>query len=152
MGRLSVFALIACLVLLVGCNELAKWRASQIQTSHTAAQQGGPVVPPATPVTIPGSVLATLPIDESFTFTEYSRQGDTIHIKAISPWDAATTANWMLSRLAELGYDSGDNPSRILEGCDYMGSEKTEYKSIRVKVDLNSSDQCLVEIFSTPNG
>jgi hypothetical protein len=147
---LITVGILLCLVQLTGCNLLAKWRDSQIQTSHTAAQQGGPVLPPATPITIPSGVLATLPLDQSFTFTDYSKQGDDVIVKAISAWDAATTANWMLARLAQLGYDSGDNPSRILEGCDYLGNSESKYKSIRVKVTLNSSDQCLVQI-STAN-
>jgi len=153
MGRLArTLAVLIALGWLASCNLLANWRDSQIQASHTAAQQGGPVLPPPVPIVVPDSVLRDLPLDKSFTFLQYTKNGDNVEIKAISAWDAATTSNWMLARLTELGYDSGDNPSRILEGCDYYGNQGAKYKVIRAKVDLNASDQCLVEISSTPKG
>ena len=147
MVRIVAMAFVSALMIfVVSCNEIAEWRDRQIQQSHTAAQQGGPVLPPAVPITVPGNVLESLPVNDSFTFTHYTKHGNIVELKAISPWDTATTSNWMLARLAELGYESGDNPSRILEGCDYFGGSETVYSSIWAKVDLNSADQCLVEI------
>ena len=149
--RLSLaLAFLLVLFSLSACDMLANWRDNQVQSSHTYAQQGGHVLPPATPITIPQSIARDLPVDPSFTYTLYTDSGGNIFIDAISAWDTLTTTQWMIGKLAQLGYDSGDNASRILEGVDYSGSKNTEYDRIHVKVTLNGSDQCVLEIRGYP--
>jgi hypothetical protein len=137
---------VVVLFTLCSCNILADWRDRQIKASHTAGRSLKPIEPPAVPIVVPDNVLETLPADKSFTFLNYAKSGDKVSLKAISPWDAETTSLWMLARLKELGYDSGDNPSRILEGCDFFGEMGVRYDSIWTRVDLNAAEQCLIEI------
>jgi hypothetical protein len=95
-------------------------------------------------------VRSELPLDDSFTILKYN-EGGVLLLDALSPWDALKTAQWMLARLGELGYDSGDNPSRLLEGATYLrGSGK--YRELYIKVGLNTADQCTIEYRSPPPG
>jgi len=138
-----IVVLLAACSLLSACNELKQWRNSQIQQSHKIAQ-GSSITPPAQPISVPDGVRKELPLDDSFTILSYSDSGDTVNLSALSAWDATTTAQWLVARLSELGYDSGDNPSRILEGVEYR-RERGDFTALYIKLSLNTSDQCTVE-------
>jgi hypothetical protein len=143
---------LGCLVLvagLTGCNLLADWRDSQVSKSG-AATSSGQVQPPAQPLSIPAGVASALPVPDNSTVVMYMEGGGATTISLISPWDTLATCNWMLGRLQELGYDSGDNPSRILEGVEYSNS-RAKFPRVKVQVTLNTSDQCLIDIEAYDN-
>jgi hypothetical protein len=146
-------ATFAVLHLAASCDEARQWRDSQVAQSHKIAQ-GSKVTPPATPIEVPDSVRDELPLDSSFTILSYSGpgngggspppQGDTVSLTAFSPWPAEQTALWLVARLGELGYDSGDNASRVLEGAEFHRDRGT-YRTLYVKLGLNTAEQCTVE-------
>ena len=131
------------LPLLGSCNELKDWRDSQIKTSHDLVN-AGKVSPPATPINVPSKITSQLPWNSGFIVTAYTLGDEDVEIAVISPDDTRETCKWMLGKLAELGYDSADNPSRMLEGVDYH-SPKTLYPRLYVKVTMNVHDQCFIE-------
>ena len=53
-------------------------------------------------------------------------------------------SQWLVGKLGALGYDSGDNASRFLEGATYQRQSGT-YHSLYVKLSLNTAKQCTVE-------
>jgi hypothetical protein len=136
-------ATIAVLLLTSSCNEAKQWRDSQVAQSHQIAQ-GSKVTPPAAPITVPDSVRRELPLDDSFTVLSYSETGSNVTLTALSPWEAEKTALWLVGKLGELGYDSGDNASRVLEGAEYHRDRGT-YRTLYVKLSLNTAEQCTVE-------
>jgi hypothetical protein len=153
------FLLCAGLLLAPACDQLEGWRDSQVQQSHQAVQ-GSKVTPPAQPASVPDSVKDELPLDPSFTVLSYSAEGGGhggpphqdnggMTLTALSPWDAEQTALWLVGRLGALGYDSGDNASRVLEGATYT-RQTGSYTSLYVKLSLNTAKQCTVEYRATP--
>jgi len=129
-----------------GCPQMARWRDAQIAQSQQIAQ-GQKIAPPAQPISVPGSVREELPLDDSFVITEYSASAGNreVTVAAISAWDTEQTATWMISKLREMGYDSGENPSEILNGVEYYNADR-RYQRLTVKVTLNTADQCLVRL------
>lgn len=136
----------ALLLLAAGCPEFAQWRDAQVAQSQQIAK-GQAVTPPAQPPSVPKSVRDELPLDDSFTITEYSAGAGNreVTIAALSAWDTERTATWMISELGRRGYDSGENPSEILNGVDYY-NPRAKYKRVKVQVTMNTADQCLVRI------
>lgn len=143
MPRLLPILLLAALLLAASCNEVDEWRDGQIAESQRIAQ-GSQITPPEQPISVPDSLRRELPLDDSFTILSYSEAGGAHSVTALSPWKAEQTALWLVSKLGELGYDSGDNPSRVLEGATYQRS-RGAYRSLYVKLSLNTSDQTTVE-------
>jgi hypothetical protein len=137
---------VALAVLLSGCPQMARWRDRQIAQSQQIAQ-GQKVTPPAQPISVPKSVREELPLDDSFVITEYSASAGNreVTVAAISAWDTERTATWMISKLRDMGYDSGENPSEILTGVEYYNADR-RYPRLTVKVTLNTADQCLVRL------
>ena len=61
-----------------------------------------------------------LPLDARFTIEALNeQQGGVVELEAISSDDLLETSKYLVSSLARLGYESGDNASRILEGVTY---------------------------------
>jgi hypothetical protein len=149
MLRLVLPFLLAILfaALLISCDQFDAWRDGQVAESKRIAK-GSKIDPPAQPVSIPDSLRSELPLDGSFTVLTYSEQGGTASLTALSPWNAEKTALWLVQRLGELGYDSGDNASRVLEGATYSKGSGG-YRSLYVKLGLNTSEQCTVEYRAT---
>ena len=139
--RVAALLLCVSVMLSAGCPQMAKWRDSQVAESHTLAQ-GDKVVPPVTPPAKASDLAGNLPVDPSWLVYEYSDK-DGVDVKLISTAGAEKTTEWIDGKLHEMGYDSGDNMSRLLDGVSYSG--KGKYSSIWIKVDMNSSDQVLVE-------
>jgi hypothetical protein len=133
-------------VTLPSCNYANKWKNSQIAESHAIAQ-GSKIAPPATPPAEAKDLAEDLPVDAAWQVYDYSEAGDTTSAKLISSVGAEQTTEYIDSRLHSMGYDSGDNLSRILEGVTYSGRGK--YSSIYVKVDMNTADQVTVELRAT---
>jgi hypothetical protein len=147
-----LIATAAVLLLASSCNEAKQWRDSQVAQSHQIAK-GSTVTPPAIPIEVPSSVRRELPLDDSFTVLSYSGPGngggsppsqDAVLLTVLSPWGAEKTALWLVGKLGELGYDSGDNPSRVLEGTEFHRDRGT-YRTLYAKLSLNTSEQCTVE-------
>jgi hypothetical protein len=136
------------LLLLAGCDQLKAWRNGQVRQMHQLAQ-GSKVTPPAQPVSVPDSVKDELPLDPTFTVLSYSGSSGSATLTALSPWDGTKTAEWLVARLGQLGYDSGDNASRILDGATYQKSGGA-YHSLYVKLSLNTAEQCTVEYRAGP--
>jgi hypothetical protein len=143
MLRLVLLLLLLAILLAASCDQLASWRDGQVAESKRIAK-GSQIDPPAQPPSVPDSVRRELPLDGSFTVLTYTEQGGTASLTALSPWDAEKTALWLVGKLGELGYDSGDNASRVLEGATYAKGSGT-YRSLYVKLSLNTSEQCTVE-------
>ncbi len=140
-----VVALVLIVLPLLGsCNELAEWRDNQIKTSHDLVN-ANKLIPPDPPITIPSKIANQLPWKADFVAITYSAERGEVLITALAPEDTLITTKWMLTRLAQLGYDSGDNPSRILEGVEYT-SDNATYGSLYVKVTMNVHEQCSVEL------
>ena len=142
LGRLGLL-LVVC-ALSVACNELKDWRNSQIQQSHSAAS-AGKLAAPAQVINVPTSLTNKLPWDPRFEVVSYSDTGGQFTLTAISPWNTLQTTKWMLTKLSQLGYDSGDNPSRILEGVEYS-NPSAKISRLFVKVTLNTHKQCSIEL------
>jgi len=153
---LLIILLLAFCSLLASCNQLKHWRNGQIQQSRKIAQ-GSAVTPPAQPPSVPDSVREQLPLDASFTILSYSgggsgtapSTGGTVSLTALSAWDATATAQWLVAKLGALGYDSGDNPSRVLDGAEYH-RDSGDYHTLYVKLSLNTAEQCTVELRASP--
>lgn len=141
-GR-CLLGLLLLLPWLASCNELKDWRDSQIRQSHSAAS-AGKLIAPAQPISIPASITKELPWDPGFVVVTFHESREGVAITALSPWDTLQTSKWMLTRLWHLGYDSGDNPSRILEGVEYA-SQAAKFPKLFVKVTMNTHEQCIVE-------
>ena len=134
---------------LCGCDLLAGWRDSQVRQSSAAAT-AGKVVPPQQPVKIPKNLERALPVPEGATVVSFLDGGGVASIHLISPVDTLETCNWMLGRLQQLGYDSGDNPSRVLEGVEFHNA-RARYPRLYVEVSLNTHDQCTIELQAYEN-
>jgi hypothetical protein len=104
---------------------------------QSGAQTGG--------TSIPGDIQAKLPIDPSYNVVSYSYLNGEVHAYLTTSQNAMDTTTAVVQRLAELGYDSGDNPSRILEGVEYT-SETAAFKRLRVKVTLTDEETCVIQL------
>jgi len=147
LGMAGAAALAALLLpLATGCPQAARWRDAQIAQSQQIAQ-GQTVTPPAQPISVAADVRAELPLDDSFVITEYSATPGNreVTLAAISAWNIETTALWLTQELQRLDYESGENPSEILNGVEYLNSER-RYQRLVVKATLNTADQCLVRL------
>ncbi|MDQ3022822.1 MAG: hypothetical protein M3R04_00330 [bacterium] len=131
------------LLLLVGCNYANKWKNQQVATSHSIAA-GNPVTPPATAPAKAKDLADDLPVDPAWQVYEYAENGSTVSVKLLSTNGAEGTTLWLDARLREMGYESGDNISRLLEGVTYSG--KGKYENIFVKIGMNNDDQVTVEL------
>lgn len=140
---LRLLPLLVLLSVLVGCNELDEWRAGQIKASGDAAR-GSAVEAPETPVEVPSGVRRELPLHDDWTILSYSDASGLPHVRALSTDDTTPIALYLLQRLGELGYEPGDNVSRILEGTVYSG--RGRYTNLFVRVELNTSEQTLITL------
>ena len=139
----------ASVLVLSACPQAAQWRNTQVARMQQASSTSR-LTPPAQPLAIPAQVAAALPLDPSFTPVQYTATsaGDSVSLVALSAWDTTDTATWMITWLAQRGYQSDDNPSRILEGVEYANAE-APYRTLWVQVTLNTADQCVVTIQAT---
>ena len=136
-------ALMTLTLLTYGCDKVERWRDSQVRTSSELAR-GSEVTPPAQAVEVPDSVREDLPLREEWTILSYS-EADGVHsVEALVESDPAAVSQDLHGRLAELGYATADNFSRILEGATYFGPG--DFKSVFVRVTLNTSEQTLVTL------
>lgn len=141
--------LVPCLafaLLLASCPQAAKFRDQQIAESHSLAQ-GDRITPPVTAPAKAEDFEDDLPVDKTWPVLEYKEDPGSIHLKLLSNASAEQTITWIDGRLHTMGFESGDNLSRILEGVTYMG--KGKYSRIYVKIDVNSSEQVTVDIKGT---
>lgn len=142
----TVLAAAALLLLAAGCPQAARWRDAQIAQSQRLAQ-GQRVTPPAQPISIPKAVREELPLDDSFTITEFSGSAGNraVTVAGLSAWDTESTALWMIRKLGQLGYESDENPSEILNGAEYY-HPKRRYRRLVVTVTMNTADQCILRL------
>jgi hypothetical protein len=132
--------------LLTSCPWAAKFRDQQIAESHSLAQ-GDRITPPVSPPARAEEFEDDLPVDKTWPVLEYKEEIHSIHLKLLSNATAEQTITWIDGRLRQMGYQSGDNMSRMLEGVAYAG--KGKYSQIHVKVDMNSSEQVTVDLNGT---
>ena len=144
--RIAVAATLACVTLLTSCPWAAKFRDQQVAESHRLAQ-GDRITPPVSAPAKAEDFEDDLPIDKTWPVLEYKRDSAGVHLKLLSTANAEQTVVWVDGRLRQMGYESGDNMSRLLEGVTYAG--KGKYSQIHVKVDLNGSEQVTVDILGT---
>lgn len=144
MTRLDLWAgaLVAAL-LCCACDYAAKWRDAQVAESHKLAQ-GDRITPPVRPPAKAADFVDDLPVEKAWPVLEYSEKGDNVRTKLLSTRDAEQTTLFVDQRLRDLGYASGDNISRLLEGASYSG--KGKYSLIMVRVTMNSTGQVTVEL------
>jgi hypothetical protein len=95
-------------------------------------------------------VLNNIPLPDNSTVTQYSDMGDCHYIAVNSPEDALQTCKMMIVGLGQRGYDSGDNPSRILEGVEF-NNQRARFPRLYVKVGISGGDQCTIEIRAYEN-
>jgi hypothetical protein len=145
--RTAVVLILPLALLLTSCPWAAKFRDQQVAESHKLAE-GDRITPPISPPAKVGDFADDLPADKAWPVLEYSDSGGTVSAKLLSTSSSEQTIQWVDNRLHEMGYESSDNISRMLEGVTYSG--KGKYSSIYVKVDMNSSDQVTVELHGTP--
>jgi hypothetical protein len=134
--------LLACLP---ACNKVAQWRNQQIAQSHSSVNSGA-VAAPSTAVVIPEDVRRALPIDPGFTLLSYSDDGPQVRLEALSTWDAQRTSEFILGAMSGLGYAETDNPSNLLSSGLLFENAQALFKTVTVKVTLNSAEQCTLEI------
>jgi hypothetical protein len=144
MWRVTVrLCALAVVTLPISCDYAAKWRDVQVAESHELAQ-GDRITPPVSPPAEAEDLADDLPVEAAWPVLEYSESGGSVNAKLLSTRDAEQTTLFVDGRLRELGYESGDNLSRLLEGVTYRG--KGKYAEIYAKVNMNSSEQVTVEL------
>ena len=141
-----VVALALLATMLAGCNQLAKWRNSQVAESHRIAE-GSKITPPAQPLTLPSDVASALPLDPSFTVLSFSQTDSSVRVTLLSAWDAERTVQWLYADMQRRGYENQDNPSRMLEseGLEYTCTG-AKYPNVRIRVGMNTAEQATVDI------
>ncbi|MCH7471692.1 hypothetical protein IIA79_01880 [bacterium] len=145
--RTCITLLVLAAAVLAGCPKTQSVGSASPPQQPPQASQPLPASqqPVSKQPSVPSSVSRDLPgWDDSFTVLEYNGQRSAPRVKARSPWDADATAKWMIAKLAEAGYESGDNPSRILEGVEYTNPQG-EYEALYIKVSLERGGRCTVE-------
>jgi len=128
---------------LASCKFASQWRDQQVAESHRLAQ-GDRITPPVSPPAKAADLAADLPVDAGWPVLEYSAGGRSVSAKLLSTQGAEQTTQWVDARMRAMGYDSGDNMSRLLEGATYSG--KGKYAQIWAKVSMNSSEQVTLEL------
>jgi hypothetical protein len=141
MTWLALISFTCFLALCCSCDEVGRWRDGQIATSNQLAKSGA-IEPPEKPVEVPDSIRDDLPLGEQWTILSYADTGGKVSVRALTEDDTARVAFAMLGRLRELGYETDDNPSRILEGVIYSRKDDKLY----VRVELNSAEQSLITL------
>ena len=141
--RYIVGLMLVGLLFLASCKFAGQWRDKQVAESHSLAQ-GDRIIPPVSPPAKAEDLADGLPVDKGWPVLEYNASGGTVNAKLLSTSTAEQTTEWVDSRLHAMGYDSGDNLSRLLDGVTYSG--KGKYAQIYVKVGMNSSEQVTVEL------
>jgi hypothetical protein len=144
LSLLLTVGLALTVTLVSSCDYIADWRDSQVDRSPMLAK-GSRIDPPPKPVEVPGGLEDELPFNPTWTVLEYSDAGDNMSLRALSSQDAGATSLWLIQRLGELGFSTDDNASRLLEGATYTKTGG-DWQSVQVKVDLNTSEQCIVEL------
>jgi len=145
--RTGVALILPLVLLLSSCPWAAKFRDQQVAESHKYAE-GDRITPPVSPPAKAEDLADDLPVDKTWPVLEYSENNGTVTTKLLSTSTSEQTIQWVDGRLHEMGYESSDNISRMLEGVTYTG--KGKYTSIQVKVDMNSSEQVTVALIGTP--
>lgn len=141
--------LLAAVLLLASCP--AKKGGSQSASGGSQATgQGnapGQSQPPAgstSPATLSRSIERELPLDSSFVIDSVQQlPGGNYAIEATSSQDTLQTSTLLISRLQQLGYETGDNPSRILEGASYS-KPQGKVRELEVRVSLETDGSCRV--------
>lgn len=155
MAKILLLVAVLSVVAICSCQKLEGWRNKQIQQIHQGASSNNRLTPPTQPIEIPEKDLGDFPADPSFVIVVYSTLGNTTDFQAISGWDAEQTVIWYHTKLNQLGYDSGDNISRILDGATYFPQQDVRpspaFDEIYVKVSMNTSDQVVIEVKATKN-
>ncbi len=147
-----------CLAAILACGSLAA-----CPQQNTAGNSSGPTAGQASSgaSTNPGTagnstaspeqasrldsaIARELPLDSSITLQQVSQQqGGGIQIEARSSRDVLETCTWLLTRLAQLGYETDDNASRMLEGADYT-KPRGKVRSLHLQVTLDNAGNCIL--------
>ena len=99
---------------------------------------------PAATAKLSRSLERELPIDSGFSIENVTElQGGGVEITALSSKDTLNTTTQLLATLAQLGYETEDNASRILEGVSYS-KQTGQVRSLFIKVTMDTEEQCRV--------
>lgn len=150
-GLGNISGLICLALLLAGCPQVQPGTGSSTPTPAVQSSNTSPASTSASAVSteapkLDRSVGSELPLDSSYTIETISGELSTgLEVRALSGMDALGSATQILGALGNLGYESDDNASRILEGVTFS-KQGGRVHSLFVKVDLGSDDICRVTL------
>jgi hypothetical protein len=146
-SSLTLLAL-AMLIALTACPDSSQSGSSAQSQGAGTAQATAPSE--QTQTKLKRSIARELPLDSTFTIESVAeQQGGAVEITAVSAWDTLRTSTYILDSLAKLGYETGDNASRILEGTVYT-KPNGKIAEIDIRITLEKDDSCRVMIEAKP--
>lgn len=136
--------------MITGCLDSTKSSTAGPAPAPVSAGSSGSVTAPGTTLPKLSRTLAReLPLDSTFTLEAIrDLPGGAVEIRALSAWDTLRTSTFMLDSLSSLGYETADNPSRILEGVLYS-KKSGKIQELFIQITLKNDKSCRVILRTT---